>query len=122
MGRLPAPMVSEIDTDGGHMKRIGFKMKLHPGHAAEYKKRHDEIWPELAKVIAASGARDYTIFHDPETDILFAIIHVPDDGDPADAANNPIVRKWWDFMSDIMDTHPDNSPVQKPLVEVFHMD
>lgn len=104
------------------MKRIGFKMKLHPGHAAEYKKRHDEIWPELAAVIAESGSRDYTIFHDPETDILFAVLLVPEDSDPADTAGNPVVRKWWDFMSDIMDTNPDNSPVQKPLVEVFHMD
>jgi len=104
------------------MKRIGFKMKLHPGRQAEYKKRHDEIWPELAAVIAKGGARDYTIFHDPETDILFGIIHVPDDARLGDPGSEPIVRKWWDYMSDIMDTNPDKSPVQKPLVEVFHMD
>ena len=55
------------------MRRVGFKMKLHPGRAAEYKKRHDESWPELAELLAARGIRDYTIFHDPETDILFAI-------------------------------------------------
>ena len=55
------------------MKRIGFKMKLNPGCAAEYKKRHDEIWPELRDLLSAHGVRDYTIFHDPETNILFAI-------------------------------------------------
>ena len=104
------------------MKRIGFKMKLHAGHAAEYKKRHDEIWPELSEVITRSGARDYSIFHDPETDILFGVLYVPDDAGLGDPGSEPIVRKWWDFMSDIMDTNPDNSPVQKPLVEVFHMD
>jgi L-rhamnose mutarotase len=104
------------------MKRIGFKMKLHAGHAAEYRKRHDEIWPELSEVITRSGTRDYSIFHDPETDILFGVLYVPDDAGLGDPGSEPIVRKWWDFMSDIMDTNPDKSPVQKPLVEVFHMD
>ena len=104
------------------MKRVGFKMKLHPGQMAEYKKRHDEIWPELAEVISKGGARDYTIFLDPETHILFAITHVPDDAELGDPGEEPIVRKWWDYMSDIMDTNPDKSPVMKPLVEVFHMD
>ena len=104
------------------MKRIGFKMKLFPGQEAEYRKRHDAIWPELKAVIANGGATDYTIFHDPETDILFGIVHVPDDADGGDPASDPIVRKWWDYMSDIMETNPDRSPVQRPLVEVFHMD
>ena len=104
------------------MKRIGFKMKLFPGQQVEYRKRHDAIWPELAAVISKGGATDYTIFHDPETDILFGIVHVPDDADLGDPGKEAIVRKWWDYMSDIMETNPDRSPVQKPLVEVFHMD
>ena len=104
------------------MKRVGFKMKLHPGQQAEYKKRHDEIWPELAAIISAGGASDYTIFHDPETDILFAIIHVPDDAGLGDPGEEPIVRKWWDYMSDIMDTNPDKTPVQIPLVNMFQLD
>ena len=104
------------------MKRLGFKMQLHPGHAEEYKKRHDEIWPELKSVISRTGARDYTIFLDPETNILFGIIHVDDDAELGDPGNEPVVRRWWEYMSDIMDTNPDKSPVQKPLVEVFHMD
>jgi L-rhamnose mutarotase len=104
------------------MKRIGFKMKLHPGQAAEYKKRHDEIWPELKEVISRGGTSDYTIFHDPETDILFGVFLAPDDAERGDPVGEPIVWKWWEFMSDIMETHPDKSPVQKPLVEVFHMD
>ena len=104
------------------MKRLGFKMQLHPGHAEEYKRRHDEIWPELKEVIAQGGARDYTIFLDPETNILFGVIHVPEDASLGDPGESPIVRKWWAYMSDIMDTNADRSPVQKPLVEVFHMD
>ncbi len=55
------------------MERVAFKMRLFPGREAEYKKRHDEIWPELAELLAAFGIRDYSIFHDPETNILFAV-------------------------------------------------
>ena len=40
------------------MKRVAFKMKLKAGKAAEYKKRHDEIWPELAELIRSSGVYD----------------------------------------------------------------
>ena len=104
------------------MKRVGFKMKLNPGQLAEYKRRHDEIWPELKDVISKGGARDYTIFHDPETDILFGIVHVPDGMELADPRDEPVVWRWWEYMADLMETNPDFSPVQKPLTEVFHMD
>jgi L-rhamnose mutarotase len=33
-----------------------------------------------------------------------------------------IMRKWWDYMKELMDTNPDGSPVAKELVEVFHLD
>ena len=35
---------------------------------------------------------------------------------------NPIVQKWWDYMADIMEVNPDNSPVSIPLPEVFYME
>ena len=31
-------------------------------------------------------------------------------------------RKWWDYMADIMETNPDNSPVCIDLHPVFHLD
>jgi L-rhamnose mutarotase len=34
----------------------------------------------------------------------------------------PIVRKWWDAMSPLMEVNTDNSPVAHPLHEVFHLD
>ena len=104
------------------MKRNAFKMKLKPGFEAEYRKRHDEIWPELSKVLSDAGVSDYSIFLDEETLTLFAVQKLAD-GHTADALpSDPIVRKWWDFMADIMEVNPDNSPVCKPLVEVFHAD
>jgi L-rhamnose mutarotase len=96
-------------------------MKLKPGNVAEYKKRHDEIWPELAQEIRAAGISDYSIFLDEETLTLFAVQKLSNDNSANDLPDSPIVRKWWDSMAPLMETHPDNSPVAKPLREVFHL-
>lgn len=103
------------------MNRIAFKMKLKPGCEAEYRKRHDEIWPELAELIRESGVSDYSIFLDRETNILFAVQKQTGGQSSQDLGTNPVVRKWWDYMSDIMEANPDNSPVTIPLTEVFYL-
>lgn len=97
-------------------------MKLKPGCEAEYKKRHDEIWPELSKLLSDAGIYDYTIFLDEESLSLFAFFKLTDDNTADEVPNHPINRKWWDYMSDIMEYNPDNTPVAIPLKEVFHMD
>ena len=102
--------------------RNAFKMKLKPGFETEYKKRHDEIWPELSSLLSETGIQDYSIFLDEETLILFAVQKISPDFDFDFLPNHPIVKKWWAYMADIMDTNPDNSPIAKPLTEVFHAD
>jgi L-rhamnose mutarotase len=104
------------------MKRFAFKMKLKPGFKEEYKKRHEAIWPELAELIRSTGVSDYSIFLDEETNILFAIQKQSGQQSSQDLGSNPVVKKWWAYMADIMETNPDNSPVTIPLFEVFHMD
>ncbi|QQE11085.1 L-rhamnose mutarotase [Planctomycetota bacterium] len=104
------------------MLRCAFKMQLKPGYEAEYKKRHDEIWPELSEELADAGVSDYSIFLDPETLTLFAVQKLIDANTADQLPTTEIVKKWWAYMADIMDSNPDNSPVCKPLVEVFHMD
>lgn len=104
------------------MIRTAFKMKLKHGCEAEYKKRHDEIWPELVELIKNSGVSDYSIFLDIETNILFAVQKQSGRESSQDLGTNPVVRKWWDYMSDIMEVNPDNSPVTIPLPEVFYLD
>jgi len=103
------------------MTRNAFKMRLKPGFEAEYKKRHDEIWPELSQVLADAGVSDYSIFLDSETGTLFAVQKLAGGHTAAELPRHPVVQKWWAFMADIMETHPDHSPVCIPLPEVFHM-
>jgi L-rhamnose mutarotase len=104
------------------MNRSAFKMKLKAGCEAEYQKRHDEIWPDLAELIKQSGVYDYSIFLDRETNILFAVQKQSGEQGSQDLGNNPLVRKWWDYMSDIMEVNADNSPVTIPLNEVFYLE
>lgn len=104
------------------MKRFAFKMKLKPGSKAEYKKRHDEIWPELEQLIRDTGVSDYSIFLDEETNTLFAVQKQSGESSSQDLGTNPLVQKWWAYMADIMETNPDNSPVTIPLKEVFYME
>ncbi len=104
------------------MHRNAFKMKLKPGFKKEYKKRHNEIWPELEKLLKEAGIHDYSIFLDEETNILFAVQKLDDDFEGQQLKNHPVMKKWWDYMKDIMEVNSDNSPVEIPLEEVFHME
>ena len=98
-------------------------MFLKPGFEAEYEKRHAQLWPELKKQIEESGVRNYSIYWDKDTNILFGYQEVIGDSNSQDAeAADEITRKWWDFMADIMEVNPDNSPVTIPIKEVFHLD
>jgi L-rhamnose mutarotase len=96
-------------------------MKLLPGFEEEYKKRHDEIWPELKSLLSSAGIHDYSIFLDDETKILFAYLTVTDKKNLDTLPAQAIMQKWWAFMKDIMETNPDHSPVSVPLQEVFYM-
>ena len=104
------------------MPRHAFKMKLKPGMAAEYKKRHDEIWPELAAELRAAGVSDYSIFFDEETLTLFAVQTLAEKNSAGALASSPVVRKWCAYMEPLVEMRPDLSPVVTPLPEVFHLD
>jgi len=101
------------------MKRFGFKMKLFPGFKEEYRKRHSEIWPELVTMLKNQGIGNYSIFFDEETNILFAYQEQTGESSSQDLGTEDIVKKWWKYMADIMETNPDNSPVTVPLEQVF---
>jgi L-rhamnose mutarotase len=101
--------------------KTAFKMHLLPGMKDEYKKRHDAIWPELAKLLKDNGVSDYSIFLDEETNTLFAV-QQQNGQSSQELGNTEVVQKWWAYMADLMETNPDNSPVSTPLAEVFYME
>lgn len=103
------------------MEKIAFKMKLNPGQAKEYERRHDEIWPELMALLRDAGISDYSIHLDEETGILFAVLWRRDDHTMDRLPAEPVMQRWWQHMRDIMDVEPDGKPVVTPLRTMFHM-
>lgn len=104
------------------MNRVAFKMKLFEGREEEYKRRHDELWPELKILLKQSGIFDYSIYLDEETSILFGSFKVTDKSLLDNLPQHPVMKRWWQFMKDMMETNKDASPVSKPLREVFYLD
>lgn len=104
------------------MQQLAFTMKLKPGVEAEYQRRHDEIWPELSQTLTDAGIRDYSIFLDRASGTLFAVQNRVEGHTADQLPGLPIMKKWWDYMADLMEVNPDNSPVAKPLERVFHME
>jgi len=104
------------------MQRKAFKMYLSEGMKAVYKKKHDEIWPELIKLLKEAGISEYSIFLDEETNTLFAFQKVSGDAGSQELGENEIVKKWWDGLVGIMKVNEDNSPVTISLEEVFYME
>src|SRR5690606_30141977 len=103
------------------MIRRAFKMQLHRGFEEEYRRRHDNLWPELQQLLNQSGLHDYSIYMEEETNTLFGVMQVEEPDLLEKMAEHPVMKKWWAYMKDIMDTNPDNSPVSIPLKEVFYL-
>ena len=103
------------------MERIAFKMQLRKGFEEEYKKRHDEIWPELAQLLKQTGISEYSIFLDPTTNSLFGVLKAEDPVNLDNLPRQEVMQRWWKYMADIMDSNPDNSPTSVPLKEVFYL-
>lgn len=103
------------------MEKYAFRMRLNEGAEDEYRRRHDAIWPELVDLLRQSGISDYSIHLDPDTRFLFGVLWRTDDHGMDALPASPIMRRWWDHMADLMETHPDGAPVAIPLVPMFHM-
>jgi L-rhamnose mutarotase len=104
------------------MIRKAFRMSVHEGQEQEYQRRHNPIWQELADTLASHGVTSYSIFIDPLTRDLFAYAEVESEARWEAIASTDVCRRWWAHMREIMPSNPDNSPVSRPLPEVFHLD
>jgi L-rhamnose mutarotase len=103
------------------MDRYAFKMFLKPGMEAEYKRRHDEIWPELVTLLHDAGVSDYSIYLDAETNTLFGVLVRTQKHGMDQLPEHPVMQRWWAHMADIMRTNDKNEPVAIPLDSVFYM-
>ena len=106
-------------SGGGETEVVAFRMNLHAGQAAEYRRRHDEIWPELQAALRQAGVIDYRIFLDPQTHHLFAVMTRRKSNDLNSLRGSELLHRWWKMMGDIMATNADSSPQEQALEPMF---
>jgi L-rhamnose mutarotase len=103
------------------MPKVAFQMQLYKGNEAEYKKRHDVLWPDLHELLKQTGISDYSIFLNPASGALFGVLTIDNPLALDELPSHPVMQKWWNYMSDIMESNPDHSPVSIPLENVFYL-
>lgn len=107
------------------MERVAFLLGIKPGNEVEYKRRHDEVWPEMVEALSKAGARNYSIYFDTDHTRLFAYLEAEPDFQTfvERISADPVNARWQEYMKDIMDVAIDpaiNWPTR--LEETFHMD
>ena len=61
------------------MIRRSFRMTLKEGKLAEYKKKHDEVWPKISEILTSSGVTNYSIYYDKKDNTLIEYMELTDD-------------------------------------------
>jgi L-rhamnose mutarotase len=97
-------------------------MRLLPGQEAEYRRRHDAVWPEMLDALRGAGARDYSIFI--HGDQLFAYLVVDDFAAfRASMAAAEVNDRWQAEMASLIDPLTDPATgFHQRLEEIFHLD
>ncbi len=103
------------------MEKIAFVMQLKTGCEKEYASRHDALWPDLHAALKDAGIEDYSIFLHPHTLQLFAVLWRNDAHTMDSLPKLEVMKRWWAYMADLMETNEDNSPVVTGLEQVFHL-
>ena len=103
------------------MERYAWKGIVHDGCLEEYKRRHDEIWPEMLEVLKAAGIKNYTIWNVGNE--LFGYYECDSVAEAARVqAESPVVDRWNEYMKDILELEMDPvTGAQPKLEQVFRL-
>jgi L-rhamnose mutarotase len=104
------------------MERFAWRAKVLDGRLEEYKKRHDEIWPELLVVLKKAGISNYSIwnndndlfgYYECDKGISFAV---------EVQASSSVVERWNEYMKSVMLMELDPVTGAQPLMKnMFYM-
>lgn len=106
------------------MKRVGFILKVKEELIGEYKRRHEQVWPEMLDALRRTGWHNYTLFL-RDDGLLFGYFETPEsfqsalDGMSEEAVN----ARWQAEMAPFFEgTGGHADEMMEELVEVFHLD
>jgi L-rhamnose mutarotase len=100
--------------------RRAFTLRLKPGALAEYKDRHDRIWPELVAEIERSGIGTMTAFEADPMIFYYSEITDPDAWDRL--WSTEIHDRWAEQFKPLIDFNPEGGVDAGDLREIFHLD
>ena len=98
------------------MYSIGLAMTLRPGAYAEYKKAHDELWPEIADSMSDNDV-SMAIYRFGENLVIHAV--APTEADWNKSRDVPILEKWFEYMSTLLATNQEGEIIFEDLPEAF---
>jgi L-rhamnose mutarotase len=98
------------------MFSVGQLLKLKPGCEEEYKKRHDELWPEMSKALRQAGVSMVIYVHENQ---LFLYATATNQQSWDELERNPVTPRWDKYMSDVLEDGPDGKPFIKNLRQMF---
>ncbi len=104
------------------MIRRSFRMTLKEGKIEEYKKKHDEVWPEITDALTNAGVTNYSIYYDEKDNTLIEYMELKNNNTFGNLEDLGILKKWNIYMKDLLVTksQEEATPVVNELVEVFH--
>lgn len=105
------------------MEKYAWRGKIKEGSFEEYKKRHDEIWPEMVEVLKNAGIKNYTIWFNNNE--LFGYYECEKGIDYAAKVQreSEVVDRWNEYMKDILIMELDPVTGAQPLLmKVFELD
>jgi L-rhamnose mutarotase len=104
------------------MERICFSFEIYPGTEDEYKKRHDEIWPELVQALKDSGQSNYTLFRRGTT--VIGYVECEPDADTAlnQVAATDVNARWSESLQEVIKSARTPDGAFERYDEVWHLD
>lgn len=107
------------------MRRVGFMLKVRAERLEEYKRHHEQVWPEMLDALRAAGWHNYSLFV-REDGMLFGYFETPESLQAAQAqmATKEINTRWQEFMAPFFESPTNSRPDEMfvELTEIFHLD
>lgn len=104
------------------MERVCFTFDIYEGAEAEYKKRHDEIWPELVEAIKSSGFANYSLFRRGTQIVAYAEVSPDLPTALAKLGQFESNARWAEWFKDLIVNLTDAQGRLMMLQEVWHLD
>ena len=104
--------------------RVCFLLQVRPERLAEYRERHQAVWPDMLQALSETGWHNYSLFLRPDG-LLVGYFETPSlEAAQAGMAERDVNARWQaemaPFFVELEGLRPDEGFLK--LEEVFHLD